>query len=133
MNKISLFSILLLLFTMHTNASAGLINNGSFEQNTGSVPDFWTTNGIVETSTDTASDGLKSVRIGFGNGAVDASLFQSFTTVIGTNYALNFDLTAHGGTANTFSMLAEAIGTTTLLSETVTKNPPLNIFSNSFR
>lgn len=67
---------------------ANLIVNGSFEQDTGGVPDAWAISGTAVTSSNFSSDGIQSLVIGFGNGAVDAIISQSFTTTPGASYTL---------------------------------------------
>ncbi|MEO8614255.1 MAG: DUF642 domain-containing protein, partial [Luteolibacter sp.] len=98
-------------------SGTNLIVNGSFES------DFtgWTPSGSTRIENPGASfstDGTKILSYSVGNAPITGSIFQSFTTVPGTTYQLNFDLGAYGAIYLDQTIRAKVDGLATLLNQT---------------
>jgi len=76
-----------------SQASANLINNGSFESGSSG----WGVSGNVWFDSVLVSDGASSVDFNQYNTGGNAVLTQYFSTLVGASYQLEFDFTAHGG------------------------------------
>jgi hypothetical protein len=109
----------LLTLCLASSAHAYLVTNGSFESGLAD----WTTGGGVPADTTGAegmTDGTLALILGAASGgaAGDTTVEQILTTVIGAQYVLDFDYGAFGASA-TQSMQVEAIGSSSVLDETV--------------
>jgi len=96
---------------------SNLIVNGSFES------DFsnWTQSGsnrIENPGPSFSTDGSKILSYGVGNTPTDGTVSQSFTTVPGTNYQLNFDLGALGVVDINQTIRVKIDGAGTILNQT---------------
>jgi hypothetical protein len=100
-------------------AQATLVENGSFEDGLSG----WNHTGTLQVvGAALASDGAQAVRFNQGNVAGDGILSQSFATVTGQTYTLEFDygvLWGGGASQRTQKMRAELIGIGSLLNEIV--------------
>ncbi len=73
-------------------ASADLIQNGSFENATGAVPDNWTSTGnLAVITTQGETDGTKALAFSYSNQPSNGAISQSFATIANTTYSLSFD------------------------------------------
>lgn len=71
---------------------ADLLTNGSFENATGGSPDNWNPSGNLQViSGQGETDGVRALAFSFNNVPSTGVIFQSFTTVVGTQYNLTFD------------------------------------------
>ena len=109
--------------SMANFASLQLLENGSFEQVTGLIPDHWTVSGnhVIETS-DTypnrsSTDGTKMAAFNAFQLTPNAVFSQSFPTTPGKQYALQFDLGIYAFNTNTQRMQVTVSGNSQLLSQ----------------
>ena len=105
-----------------THVASAVNNNGSV--------DFYSANGAWGINADTESN-----YIGFGgNGTTGGILFQTFDTVIGTTYTVNYRLTTQqlgGSSIPLESVLVEGLnGSTVLNSVSTTFNPQAGVWIN---
>ncbi|MEZ5385643.1 MAG: PEP-CTERM sorting domain-containing protein [Prosthecobacter sp.] len=82
----------LLLAVTALHLQAAIIVNGSFENNTGGIPDSWTATGNLGVSpVQGKSDGSFAVAFSLGNTPSNGVLSQTFSTTLGQDYLLTFD------------------------------------------
>jgi len=130
-NKLLLGAICSCLFS--AGANAAMITNGSFE-----TGDFtgWVSTGTGNnvTPNEGSTDGIYAASFNGGEVVGNGVLSQSFTTVIGNTYLLDFDYGVFSAPniaiPNTQNLRVELIGDSTLLSQILTdtgSNP--NVFT----
>lgn len=114
-----------LTFTAWTGAHAvSLIVNGSFETGDASG---WTTTGnvFIGTNPGLASDGNSSANFNGLDTAPNGVLSQAFSSVVGSEYRLSFDLGVDDSRQSAQPvLLVELLGNSLLLSHTVTDPTP---------
>lgn len=73
-------------------AQADLILNGSFENTTGGLPDNWVSTGNLQViSAQGETHGANALAFSFANLASDGVTSQTFGTIAGASYSLEFD------------------------------------------
>ncbi|MEM8896143.1 MAG: carbohydrate-binding domain-containing protein [Bacteroidota bacterium] len=101
-----------------------LIRNGSFES--GDFTSWENIGNITVVGVPAASDGNLSAAFSFGNLPNNGILSQSFATVPGQFYTLEFDFGTNGDFSIEQSLQVEVLGSSILLDETVsTQGPPI--------
>jgi len=114
------------------HAYADLLHNESFESFTAGLPDDWNASGnLAVINTQGASDGAFALAFSFGNLPSNGSIWQTFATVAGMDYRLEFDFGKYSiNQPNEVARLLVDIFDgddffgETLLSETVTDATP---------
>ncbi|MEO6476132.1 choice-of-anchor D domain-containing protein [Luteolibacter sp.] len=110
-------------FSVVTNLpfSSVVSTNGGFE----SAFTSWTSSGNVRAVTNTAAtEGSNIAEFNYSNTEPNGMISQSFTTTPGTTYTLAFDIGVLAYNTNQQSLLASVIGSSSLLSKTVTVTGP---------
>lgn len=118
---VAITSLAILAIAAPGTAHAQIITNGSFE-----TRDFsgWTVSGNVGISNDSASDGVVDAGFNRSDTTPNGVLSQSFPTVAGRQYQLQFDYGVFSFTGQTQSLHAALFGLNQLLGQTVTDPTP---------
>lgn len=83
---------LILIGSPALKANATLLLNGSFEDATSGLPNDWNPGGNLQViSTQGQTDGSYALAFSYGNLPSDGQIWQTFDTIQGTAYYLNFD------------------------------------------
>lgn len=134
------FAIFVATLVVAASANANLITNGNFEASGSAIPS-WTSTGNVATggvpyfgAGSTAKDSTKLVAFNGGDSTPNGTLSQTFATMAGVNYSVDFDYGVTTGGSQ--SILAEILGNngTTILTSFVASSTStaLNHFTFSF-
>lgn len=94
---------------------AGILVNPSFESGFSG----WTTSGNLEIEYYASTDGIRTVAFNAHNLVANAVLSQTFATIPGQTYSLDFDAGVLSYTTDTLTLEVSATGNGSLLSETI--------------